>query len=599
MADPKHAAPPRRRRVPMQSRLTINVRCNATPIVVAWAVVLVVLTSMLLIAVRTGQSRKVDGAPNVGSLPVGKAMFPIPDTALYVSPDKGVDSALGTALRPVRTVMKAVSRARPGQTIVLFAGLYHEQVDISDNSIRIQPFPGAAVWFDGSVPVAGWARTKVGWVHQGWTASFDHTASFRAGGDDPAAFVSPKRPMAAWPDQVFFDGRQLSQVAVGDHLGGKNFSVDYVAHSLTVGSDPAGHEVRASDLSQAFVVTGKHVVLQGFGVRRYATALSKIGTVRMVSGNGVARDLVIIDNATQGLSFRGPNNLAVNVSATGNGMTGIHGNQADGLVVRNCRLDDNNSQGFNPSPAAAGMKVTRSHGVSVSGTEVMHNAAVGIWLDESVTQFHVVNNRVGGNLDGIQVEISDTGVIAGNRVWSARRGLYLFDTGNVSVYNNSFHGLSVGSVFLSQDGRRQSNEGDPGHDPRSPIPDPNCAWLLRNVAIANNEFAQRPSPASFDVYVLDKKTHIGADAMKVSITGNVFRERTDQVNPLRIGWGGTDNASISDYRSIPQMLAKNADWRNTVTFGFQRRADPLGIPLPGLVAAALHQAVGTRHVGPF
>ena len=38
-----------------------------------------------------------------------------------------------------------------------------------------------AVWFDGSVPVTTWTQQGSTWVHSGWTAQFDHSASFTTG----------------------------------------------------------------------------------------------------------------------------------------------------------------------------------------------------------------------------------------------------------------------------------------------------------------------------------------------------------------------------------------------------------------------------------
>src|SRR4051812_27581706 len=183
--------------------------------------------------------------------------------------------------------------------------------------------------------------------------------------------------MAAWPDQVFVDGDQLDQVAAGVTPGAGQFAVDYHAQTLTIGSDPYGHNVRASDLDHAFVVGGT-VTLRGFGVRRYATPLPQIGTIFFggSSGGDVVENLVIVDNATQGLGISVQNCVVDHVTTNANGMTGMMANRSDNLTIQNSVLDGNNTEHFNSAPSAGGMKLGRSNGVLIRNNEVSHNLGI-------------------------------------------------------------------------------------------------------------------------------------------------------------------------------------------------------------------------------
>jgi parallel beta-helix repeat protein len=537
-----------------------------------------------------------------GSLAVGTASYAVPAGALFVSPS-GSDSAAGTQAAPLKTVQAAVNKATTGKTIVLRAGTYHQTAIVSKTGLTIQAYPNEAVWFDGSSVVSSWTKSGSVWVHSGWTNQFDHSASFSTG-TNSSAFINPSYPMAAWPDQVFINGAKLAQVAAGSSVGAGQFSVNYSAKTLTIGSDPTGKEVRSSDLVKALTASATNVTLQGFGVRRYGTPLPQMGTVSLYGGSNTARNLVVSDNATQGISMMHSYNIVDHVTSTGNGMTGIHGNQADGSVIKNSFISGNNAEHFNASPSAAGMKITRTLGFTISNNTVTNNLATGIWLDESVRRFTIANNTSTGNKKGITIELSDTGIVA-NNVLTGEYGLWALDSGNIKVFNNSFSGVTNKAVGLSQDARRQAASGAVGRDPRMPVPDPTCPWLTRNITVANNQFAKG---GSYQVFALDQQTNISADQMNLVINGNFFAYKDTSTDASMVAWGGSDNHSVTLYQTPAALAAaKNATWKNA-------QATPVGsktplllstvestiaVPLPSDVAAVIGVASGTRSVGTF
>lgn len=556
-------------------------------------------------SVTTGTSRNsgtggTAAAPAVGgdgtargSLPVGTARYPIPAGALYVSANSGNDGNDGTLDRPLRTVTAAIARATSGQTIVLRGGTYHESLFVGPaKTLTIQAYPGEAVWFDGSVPVTGWTQRGATWVATGWTAQFDHSASFTTG-SDAGDFVNPAYPMAAYPDQVFLDGTQLTQVPAGTTPQPGQFAVDYAAKTITIGSNPAGHELRASDLATAFIVGGQ-VTLRGFGIRRYATPLPAMGTVFLGGdvGGDVLENLVVEDNATQGVAAGVGNGRFNHLTLANNGLAGFMANRADGTTIENSVLTGNNTQHFNSAPNAAGMKIGRTNGLVVRDNDVTDNpGASGIWTDISVTDFVITGNRVTGNSPyGIETELSDTGVVAGNFVSGARYGYTAFDTGNVQVYNNVFTGNSVWDVGLTQDERRNP---DPATAQAAP-------WLVRNITVANNVFG---TDAAFQFYALDKATRIPANSMNIVIAGNVFPLANSGRAPVMVGWGGSDNTTVTYYRSPSALNAGlGRHWDNLQPAAAVATANldtGAAVRLPGPVASDLGVTAGTRHYGTF
>lgn len=548
-----------------------------------------------------------DSPDRRGAADLGTTSFPVPDDALYVAPS-GTDSAAGTKAAPLRTVSAAVSRASAGQTIVLRGGTYHESLQIpsTKSGVVIESAPYESVWFDGSSVVEGWTPQGANWVRSGWTTEFDHSASFTSGRDDGMA--GSQNPMAAWPDGVWVDGTELRQVGAESAVGPGTFYVDYAGDRLVVGTDPVGHQVRASDLAQAIKISASGVTLRGFGVRRYATPLPLIGTVRVDGTRNVLRDLVVTDNATQGVSFRQSGNLVDHLTVTYNGMTGIHANVADALTIRNSVIDGNNAEHFNPAPSAGGAKITRSRHLTVLNNSFDDNGAPGLWFDQCDVYFTVAGNSFQGDYIGAQLELADTGVVANNTFRGGKYGLYVFDTGNVRVYNNSFANHPVGAVLMSQDQRRQA---DPtayrrDGDSRYPMGDSTNPWLLRNVVVANNLFPSDGTSGMFQVYALDKRTNVPADDMNLTITGNYFRHRDTSAQPTMVGWGGSDNVTVIRYETPDKLSAeKNPSWSNgQAAAGVLRPStaqvdDSIAAPLPADIASVVGQPAGARHIGPF
>lgn len=543
----------------------------------------------------------------VGSMSVGSTSYAVPTDALIVAPNGNDDNA-GTLASPLKTVAAAVSRARSGQTVVLRGGNYHQSVFLPASKVlTIQAYPHEAVWFDGSVPVTNWTRRGDVWMSTGWRAQFDHSASDTRG-SDAGGYVSFSHPMAAYPDQLFMNGHQLQQVSAFTTPRSGEFAVMDASDTLVVGSDPGSADVRASTLEQAIVVAGK-ATLRGFGIHRYATPLPDMGTVFLggSTGGSTLENLVIDNNATQGLSVSVGGVTVRHVTSTNNGMVGIHMVYANGSAIKDSLVSGNNTQHFNAAPAAAGIKIGRSRHITVTGNTVTQNLGVnGIWLDESVVGFTIGNNVVSGPSmpTGIAVELSDTGSVVGNRVSGAVEGVTIYNSGNVQIYNNWLGSTSLWDIGLTQDERRQATSSV-GRDPRYPVPDPAVPWMLTNITIANNAFANPGGGDNpgYQVYALDKRTHVPVDNMHVVITGNLFSAQSSTSSRRMVAWGAGDNHTIEVFTSpLALSIAKgsmiNALTTNTDLNASFRATQRIAVALPAAIAALLGVRSGTRVLGP-
>lgn len=539
-----------------------------------------------------------------GALPVGHARYGIPSGAVVVDPVRGVDSAVGTQAAPVRTLRAALDKTPAKGTIVLRAGEYKGRTFIG-RPVTIQNYPGEAAWFDGTVQPTTWTPAAGGW-QTALPGTFDRTVP---GSSDP--FVGPQAPMAGAPDLVFVDGQRIEQV---DHNpGAGQFAVDAAARTLTLGFDPAGHDVRVSDQAQAIVVGTPDVTLRGFGVRRYANSIQTYGALYLARPRITVENVVVEDVATTGITLTSDGSTGAgrldHVTVRRAGMLGIHGTWADGGVIRNSVVEDSNYERFNGTPTSAGIKVGRTRSILIDNNKVVNSRnATGIWLDEAVVGFTIARNHVENNGEtGIEAELSSSGTIISNAVTGHRQGIFLFDSEKVRVVNNTLGYNTMSDLHMVQDFRRQADPNSVGRDPRYPMGDPTNTWLLRDIAVKNNMFgADGAQKSLFQVYVMDRNTNRPADTMNITLTGNAFSPKATADNASAVAWGTGDNVHWATYDTVDawaKAVRRSTTTNTTVTstdFGIgaeEARWHPVAEPLASYESPTVGAPTGFTAIG--
>jgi hypothetical protein len=492
-----------------------------------------VMTVLMLVLMTASANRTVVAIAGVppppGALPPGSAQYDIPSDALFVSPS-GSDSSDGTINDPMSTLAAAVDRAQSGGTIVLRAGNYHESVVLPDSKqLTVQPFPAEAVWFDGTTPLADWQQYGRGWVHTNWTVQFDSSPTYTRGAPDNTVeswrFVNPAYPLAAHPDQLFLDGANLRQVGSQEQLGPGTFFVDYTAGRLYLGSDPTGHDIRSSSLSSAFVIAGPRTIVRGIGVRGYAPSVPDMGAIYIApsAANSVLENILVQNDATTGISVNTSGVRLRRVTSEYNGLLGVQATEADNLTVEGVLVRGNNTEHFNPSPAAGGLKITSSRGTVVRDSSFAQNEGVGLWFDESCFGVEVTGSSFIGNaVHGLQAELSAQVLLANNRfVANAASGAEIQNTGSVGIWNNTFSD-NLRAINLVQDKRRAADAGTPGHDPRQAALDPEVSWLTRDITVRNNAFLRPAASSPCLLCMADQERQLSGQQLRLSIGGNAW-----------------------------------------------------------------------------
>lgn len=526
-----------------------------------------------------------------GAAAVGSASYGIPTAAVFVA-SGGPKDGRGTLASPFASIQGAIDAATSGSTIVIRGGSYDESIVIPQGkALTLQPYPGEAVWLDGSRAVSSWTSTtttgRTAWSTP-WSMAFDSSPTYTRGAPDGTdvgwSFVDPTHPLAAHPDQVWMDGAALAQVGSPSQLVAGTFFVDSDTHRLSLGSDPTGHEVRASDAVKAVTVLGAGSVIRGIGIRRFAPSVPDMGAVVVVADNVTLENLSITDNATTGLSVDASGAILKKLTVARNGMLGIHADFADDLTATNLLVTDNNTEHFNRAPVAGGMKTTRSRHVSVSSSAFLRNDGNALWFDESVYDGTAVSNDIVGNTgNGLVVELSSLFTLANNVVANnGIAGVLISDSNQAAVWNNTVTGNNR-DINIVQGDRRASDLSIPGHDPRQVLPDPTVTWITGQVVLRNNVLAS--STGNCVLCVEDYSHQRSAEQMQIDSNGNVFH-RTSTAKPTwLVVWSrGAGNPAV--YTKLADYAAATGQDRQSLSIDSGQVLSGIATPLATVTAAA-------------
>lgn len=576
----------------------------------------------------------------VGSLPVGEAVYPVPGNAIYVATTGNDTTGNGTVGNPYATLAKADSVASTGATVVLRGGVYHQGnvghtlTTLDTVGLTVQNYPGEAVWFDGSSVVTGWVIHSAGvWKKTGWTVDFPYDYNYSQGSTtNSSGFVNASYPAAHMPDQVFVDEVPLQQVDQLANVTTGFFYVDKAAATVYIGTDPTGHTVRMSDLSTAFIALAADITIRGIGFRKYGNPLSEQGPVRLHRARGTLENVVSEYNATTGIGLMGGADCVVRyVTAHHNGLMGIAGYQADRMLLEYSECSYNNLERFNAAPSSGGCKITRTQVATFRGNNMHHNVnSSGLWLDEVVYNFTIVSNDFTDNdQSGLNLEISELGVVADNLVVrNQTTQLLVHSTNHVTFWCNTVADNTFECVVFQQDNRNTWTGRTGVRDNRQPATwyDTVCTWWMDSFTFCNNVMGEsRYTPFRVKQYNYTgtgwtNMPSKGWAAFGFTMDGNLWNRTNRDANhtPSKVvgAWSTGLPGSETSYNTVPlwqtgstaQGLSADAfskevsgtgvlDAKYMLTPAAQAVTGTVGRPLPADIAALIGRPAGSSHIG--
>ncbi len=377
--------------------------------------------------------------------------------ALAAVPFAGTSSAAttctGVSVAPGQDLVQVVSGQPDRTTFCLQPGVFHVASGVKPRSgDRLIGQAGTVI--DGSRPVTGWTQQGSVWVTTGQT--WGPTENMGGWGG-----VRMTYPQAAIADDLFLDNQGLWKTGVkingkvlgspASAVGPGDYFVDYDANTVTLGSDPTGHEVDVTSSLAGISSNATGVTVSGIEVRKTAgTGIASLGHGWVISGNDTW------GNHLAGVTGNfGAQVLDNHIHE--NGQFGINGH-GDGIVVAGNEIDHNNVAQFGSGglcSAAGGSKWVHATNLLVENNTFHDNLCTGIWLD--LLDDHVVirNNVSERNRgDGIRVEVSYNIRIHGNTsVDNSRGGIVVWNTPNVRVGYNTVAG-NMNEITLGDTGRK-------------------------------------------------------------------------------------------------------------------------------------------------
>jgi nitrous oxidase accessory protein NosD len=328
-----------------------------------------------------------------------------------------------------------IDAAPAGSLLQVPACLYTESVVINkpltlDGQGQAE-IRGADAWW-------GWTPAGGGWSSSNTLPFFDNSAG-----------VMCFDPRCQWPEQVFIDGRPLTQVAPGSTPGAGQFAMDGGRH-VVIADNPNGHTIEVSTRTSWITTQSDNVTIRGFTMR-YAANPAQTGAV----GNAGHNNWTLANNnlySTHGaiVVLGGPNSQlkVLNNQIAASGFEGILGFQNNDTLVQGNNVFWNNTEGFLLDWAGGGVKFSRASNTVMDGNEVHDNLGPGLWCDDACSNITFSSNRVyrnagarpnGSGSPQIFFEISDGALISGNAVWGAYGnwpGIYLSNSADAEVRYN-------------------------------------------------------------------------------------------------------------------------------------------------------------------
>jgi hypothetical protein len=453
----------------------------------------------------------------------------------------GPPEAAGVLLHPGDDVAGIVTHAAAGTRFRFAAGVYRLLEIVPKDRDSFVGDPGAVL--SGAQIVPAFARDGASFV-----ANVDVAQRPKHG--DCGHGEACKQP-----NDVFVDGIRQRPVFALSAVGPGRFFLDYAAHKLYLGSDPAGKTVELATARFAFSGPGEGVSVTGLVIEKYANAAQS----GAIGGWGrpvrwTIENCDIRDNHGVGIEI-GANTIVSHDRIRHNGHIGIGGGDSHPVIEDN-EIADNNEAGYDFAWESGGIKITRALHALVKDNYVHDNHGPGIWSDMNNVDVEYVGNRVEDNDDaGIQHEISFDAVIHDNRLRGNGRAPHAWVWGAQILIQNS-------RDVIVRNNRVDVSDGGKG------------------IILVE----QRREPGPFGPHLVRDCTIMGNTIFMVGESGIVAGIATDYADS-RVDRGG-NRFDANTYR-VPDLTGRFwawPSWQGNVDFAaFQRR---YGQEVGGKVAAA-------------
>lgn len=544
----------------------------------------------------------------------------------YVAPE-GKPDATGTTLDQPSTLEAAIAKAATGDAIILRGGTYRTGDLKLSQGTTLQPYANERPVLKGTEIATDWKAQRNGLWRTSWKKLYPAKPANwwrreRHGKETPLHFFNN--------DMVFIDGELLSAVGGEHELTPKSFYIDYENQQVYLATNPENHvvEITAHDSALTRTIGAAHgkpndrrgPVIRGITFTQYAYRALEIEATepeKLMPPSEFGKEIVgtTLENVTISFCsrvagyFRGDNLVIRNCLVSDCGTEGIYViSSADVLLEKNIVTRTNRAERIQGYYASAVKIFNQSYRAVCRDNLIIDNPdASGVWYDVGEVDGVFVDNWVERTNDGFFYEISKNAICAGNVFVNCNRGIYILNSVNVQVYQNTF----FNSVVKIERNER-SAVGD--HFGWHPSTGPDVEERHNHVLLNNLFAADETFTGPLLLFMQSAALRERLKAPQVSqLDGNVYVRRSGVHPEPLVTWSPSDTkdgiidfSDLDDLRKMfPQFDAKSqtfVDYRGPLfrspelghfelTRAFAGSA--VGVPQPESVRNLLHLKPGS------
>ncbi len=407
----------------------------------------------------------------------------------YVAPDAKAEESGETLAQPT-TIESAIEQVQTGDVIVMRGGTYRTGNLILNQGITLQPYADEQPVLKGTFIATEWKNLGNGL----WKTSWSHLFPAKPDNWWSRDKFGKETPLCRFNnDMVFVDGKFLQAVSREGEVDENSYYIDYDGGYVYIGTDPTMQlvEITAFDVAikrttgKCHGKTSDHKgpVIKGITFTQYAYRAIEIeGTEPVCVSNESDHGKEVVGTTLEHCTISFCSRVA-----------GYF--RGDKLTLRYCKVSDTSTEGIyiiGSSDVLLEKNIfTRNNIERIAGyypaavkifnqcyrVTCQDNLVIdlpnsnGIWYDVGNVDGHFLNNWIEGvgNVDreflnkrpypsdnGFFFEISKGAVCAGNVFVNCDQGIFILNSSNVQIYQNTFVNSTV---CIGRNGRSPANDG--------------------------------------------------------------------------------------------------------------------------------------------
>lgn len=500
---------------------------------------------------------------------VKKYELPKVSGKIYFVAPNGDSSSIGDKITNPTTIESAIKRVKTGDAIVMRGGIYRTGNLIFNQGITIQPYLDEQPILKGTYIADKWQDLGNGL----WITKWEHLFPSKPQDWWMRNREGKKTPLHKFNnDMVFVDGKFLQSAGWEGEVDENSFYIDYDRKLVYIGVNPANHVIEITAFDAGFIRTigevhgkvsdKKGFTLKGITLTQYAYRAIEIegkdpegisdekNHGKDVIGTTLENCTITYCSRVAGY-FRGDKLTIRNCLISDTSTEGLYIlSSSDVLLEKNIIMRNNIERITGYYPAAVKI-FNQCYRVTCNDNLVIdHPYSNGIWYDVGNVDGVFINNwieNVGSTKtpysieqpwpsdNGFFFEISKGAICAGNVFVNCDHGLWVLNSSNVQIYNNTF----INSMAcISRNARSAQGDHFGWHPSTGPDVDKRNGHVFVNNLLYADENYNRPllyvwQPASLCKNITDSQVK--------QLDYNVYIHSSDKPHEPMIIWSPAKN----------------------------------------------------------